>query len=209
MVKVTLSGKGELKAVHIDDRCLSPPTARSSRIDRGRTRRRAPQGGSRDAGEDEGGRWRVAAASAQVVLVVAVALPAAVAGPEIERLIQLLARLPGLGRALRAAPLFLIKKRERSWGRLPARCRPRWRRSRSAASAVISIRAVLARSAPTRGASLRSWWWWRTSPISGTRARARGRALPCARRHIAARRHRPAGPHIDALISARTGSGGD
>ncbi len=37
----------------------------------------------------------------------------AVAGPEIERLIQLLARLPGLGpRSARRAALHLIKKRE-------------------------------------------------------------------------------------------------
>jgi recombination protein RecR len=35
------------------------------------------------------------------------------AGPEIERLIQLLARLPGLGpRSARRVALFLIKKRE-------------------------------------------------------------------------------------------------
>jgi recombination protein RecR len=40
-------------------------------------------------------------------------MPKAVAGPEIERLIQLLARLPGLGpRSARRAALFLIKKRE-------------------------------------------------------------------------------------------------
>jgi recombination protein RecR len=38
---------------------------------------------------------------------------AAAAGPEIERLIQLLARMPGLGpRSARRAALFLIKKRE-------------------------------------------------------------------------------------------------
>src|SRR5262245_18120367 len=37
----------------------------------------------------------------------------AAAGPEIERLIQLLARLPGLGpRSARSAALFLIKKRD-------------------------------------------------------------------------------------------------
>ena len=37
----------------------------------------------------------------------------AIAGPEIERLIQLLARLPGLGpRSARRAALTLIKKRE-------------------------------------------------------------------------------------------------
>jgi len=40
-------------------------------------------------------------------------MPAISAGPEIERLIQLLARLPGLGpRSARRAALFLIKKRE-------------------------------------------------------------------------------------------------
>ena len=40
-------------------------------------------------------------------------MPTAVAGPEIERLIQLLARLPGLGpRSARRAALYLIKKRE-------------------------------------------------------------------------------------------------
>jgi len=40
-------------------------------------------------------------------------MPVAIAGPEIERLIQLLARLPGLGpRSARRAALHLIKKRE-------------------------------------------------------------------------------------------------
>ena len=40
-------------------------------------------------------------------------MPNVAAGPEIERLIQLLARLPGLGpRSARRAALFLIKKRE-------------------------------------------------------------------------------------------------
>ena len=40
-------------------------------------------------------------------------MPIAVAGPEIERLIQLLARLPGLGpRSARRATLHLIKKRD-------------------------------------------------------------------------------------------------
>lgn len=44
-----------------------------------------------------------------------------VAGPEIERLIQLLARLPGLGpRSARRAALFLIKKREAVMGPLAA-----------------------------------------------------------------------------------------
>jgi recombination protein RecR len=48
-------------------------------------------------------------------------MPTAVAGPEIERLIQLLARLPGLGpRSARRAALFLIKKREQVMAPLAA-----------------------------------------------------------------------------------------
>ncbi|HEY2228209.1 MAG TPA: recombination mediator RecR [Xanthobacteraceae bacterium] len=48
-------------------------------------------------------------------------MPVAVAGPEIERLIQLLARLPGLGpRSARRAALFLIKKREQVMAPLAA-----------------------------------------------------------------------------------------
>jgi recombination protein RecR len=48
-------------------------------------------------------------------------MPAAVAGPEIERLIQLLARLPGLGpRSARRAALHLIKKREQLMSPLTA-----------------------------------------------------------------------------------------
>jgi len=46
-------------------------------------------------------------------------MPKAVAGPEIERLIQLLARLPGLGpRSARRVALHLIKKREQLMGPL-------------------------------------------------------------------------------------------
>jgi recombination protein RecR len=48
-------------------------------------------------------------------------MPTAAAGPEIERLIQLLARLPGLGpRSARRAALFLIKKREQIMAPLAA-----------------------------------------------------------------------------------------
>jgi recombination protein RecR len=48
-------------------------------------------------------------------------MPTAVAGPEIERLIQLLARLPGLGpRSARRAALALIKKREQLMAPLTA-----------------------------------------------------------------------------------------
>jgi recombination protein RecR len=48
-------------------------------------------------------------------------MPTAIAGPEIERLIQLLARLPGLGpRSARRAALALIKKREQLMAPLTA-----------------------------------------------------------------------------------------
>jgi recombination protein RecR len=48
-------------------------------------------------------------------------MPTAAAGPEIERLIQLLARLPGLGpRSARRAALFLVKKREQIMAPLAA-----------------------------------------------------------------------------------------
>jgi recombination protein RecR len=48
-------------------------------------------------------------------------MPTAVAGPEIERLIQLLARLPGLGpRSARRAALALIRKREQLMAPLAA-----------------------------------------------------------------------------------------
>lgn len=46
-------------------------------------------------------------------------MPRAIAGPEIERLIQLLAKLPGLGpRSARRAALHLVKKREQLLGPL-------------------------------------------------------------------------------------------
>jgi recombination protein RecR len=46
-------------------------------------------------------------------------MPSSIAGPEIERLIQLLARLPGLGpRSARRVALHLIKKREQLLGPL-------------------------------------------------------------------------------------------
>ena len=77
----------------------------------------------------------------------------AIAGPEIERLIQLLARLPGLGpRSARRAALHLIKKREQLMAPLPAALQVAIERSRSAAPAATSTRRILARSAPIRGA---------------------------------------------------------
>ena len=59
-------------------------------------------------------------------------MPAIAAGPEIERLIQLLARLPGLGpRSARRAALFLIKKRELHHGAAWPRPADRDREDRS------------------------------------------------------------------------------
>src|SRR6185312_518265 len=72
-------------------------------------RRRAAQGRSRHAGKDARSHRRACAAAG----IETDLMPRAVAGPEIERLIQLLARLPGLGpRSARRAALHLIKKRE-------------------------------------------------------------------------------------------------
>src|SRR6202020_2553244 len=78
-------------------------------LDRGCARRRPPQARNSAAGQDAGDDRRPAAAAR----VETVLMPTIAAGPEIEGLIQLLARLPGLGpRSARRAALFLIKKRE-------------------------------------------------------------------------------------------------
>jgi recombination protein RecR len=56
-----------------------------------------------------------------LLIHVRLAMAATTAGPEIERLIQLLSRLPGLGpRSARRAALFLIKKREQIMAPLTA-----------------------------------------------------------------------------------------
>ncbi len=122
----------------------------------------------------------------------------AVAGPEIERLIQLLARLPGLGpRSARRAALALIKKREQLMAPLAGR-------ARDGDGAHLDLQAVrqyrqpepvhgVHRSAP-RSVGDRGGRGRRRSLGAGARPR-RERALSCARRHaVAARRHRPAGP---------------
>ena len=97
------------------------------------------------------------------------ASPCPVAGPEIERLIQLLARLPGLGpRSARRAALHLIKKREQLHGAAGDGAAGGDREDRrSAGPAAISTPRIPARSAPTRGAIPRSSWWSPTSPICG------------------------------------------
>ena len=96
-------------------------------------------------------------------------MAASVAGPEIERLIQLLARLPGLGpRSARRAALHLIKKREALMTPLAGALQVAIEQaSRSARPAAISIRKIPARSAPIRGAIPPPSSWSPTSPISG------------------------------------------
>ena len=106
-----------------------------------------------------------------------------VAGPEIERLIQLLARLPGLGPAFgpprRAAPHPQARDAAAAARRGDARRRRADRRP--ARSAATSTRAILARSAPIRAATLRPSWSSNRSAICGrSNGRARsGRAITC------------------------------
>ena len=116
-------------------------------------------------------------------------------GPEIERLVQLLARLPGLGpRSARKAALALIKRRTDLLEPLAAAMAV-------AAEKIVDLRGVRRmsiRSRRARSAAIR-----KRDPIADRRrrggrrslgARTRGRrdgALSCARRtSVAARRHR-------------------
>ena len=95
-------------------------------------------------------------------------MPSAVAGPEIERLIQLLARLPGLGpRSARRAALHLIKKREALMAPLTAALQVAIDKIQVCKTCGNIDTQTPARSAPTRGATHRSSWWLRTSLICG------------------------------------------
>ena len=74
-------------------------------------------------------------------------MPQSVAGPEIERLIQLLARLPGLGpRSARRAALHLIKKREQLLGPLSEALRV-------ASERIVVCRPAATSTPPTRARS--------------------------------------------------------
>ena len=94
-------------------RCSSRGQGRGRGPDRGRRQRRARQGRADRAGADEATspaacRCRRASSSSLQAHVIA-----PMNGPEIERLIQLLGRLPGLGpRSARRVALHLLKKRE-------------------------------------------------------------------------------------------------
>ena len=111
LVAVRMTAKMEVKGVKIDPSLMKAEerevledllvTAHND------ARRKAETG---DAGKDAGADRRARPAARAWSRP---EMAASVAGPEIERLIQLLARLPGLGpRSARRAALHLIKKRE-------------------------------------------------------------------------------------------------
>ena len=108
MVTVTLKGSGELKSVVIDPSLLAPDEAEVlSGPDCRRPRRRQAAAGYGPGRGDEVHR-RPLRRHARISEVLT-----ASAGPEIERLIALLAKLPGLGpRSARRSALALLKKRE-------------------------------------------------------------------------------------------------
>ncbi len=95
-------------------------------------------------------------------------MPRAVAGPEIERLIQLLARVPGLGpRSARRAALHLIKKREQLMSPLASAFEEVLGKiSTCRVCGNIDVRDP-ARSASTRPATPPCWSSSPTSPTSG------------------------------------------
>ena len=131
-------------------------------------------------------------------------MASAVAGPEIERLIQLLARLPGLGpRSARRAALHLIKKREALMTPLSAALQVATDKIRVCTTCgnIDTQDPCTVCTDPRRDARPSSWS--RTSRISGRWSGHRDqRALSCARRHaVAARRRRPAAPQHRSLVA--------
>ena len=110
MVSVRLTAKGDLKGVKIDDSLMKPSEKEiledllvAAHAD---ARRKAEAVMQEKMKGLTGGLPLPPGMNLDL-------MPTAVAGPEIERLIQLLARLPGLGpRSARRAALHLIKKRE-------------------------------------------------------------------------------------------------
>ena len=120
LVAVTLSGKGESEKRPRRRFALQAGPEGDPRRPRCRRARRCPPQARNHAGGQDAGAHRrpAAAARTETVLMAHEILPAPrtrrqLARPRDRRLIQLLARLPGLGpRSARRAALFLIKKRE-------------------------------------------------------------------------------------------------
>ena len=110
MVSVRLSAKGDLKGVRIDDSLMKPSEkeiVEDLLIAAHADARRKAEAVMQDKMKALTGGLPLPPGMNSDLM------PTAVAGPEIERLIQLLARLPGLGpRSARRAALHLIKKRE-------------------------------------------------------------------------------------------------
>ena len=204
LVTVTLNGKGEMAG--INDRRFTVETGRGGNLgrpDRGRPWGRQDQGRRRHEGEDARPNRRSSPSPrAQAVL-----MARAAAGPEIERLIQLLARLPGLGpRSARRAALHLVKKKEHLLDPLAAlprrdpRYDPHLRGLRQYRHAV-ALHAVRRRYARphTDLCGRRS----RRSMGAGA-GRGDQRPLPCVGRHaLAPRRCRARRPHDPKADRAR------
>jgi recombination protein RecR len=133
-----------------------------------------------------------------------------VTGPEIEKLIQLLAKVPGLGpRSARRAALHLVKKKDQLLVPLPAAMGEALDKVRicSCCGNVDTSDPCTVCTDPRRDG--RSSSSSRTSPTSG-RWSAPGdeREIPCARRHaVAARRRRPDDLNIRGLVD-RVAKGG-
>ena len=192
MVQLTLNGKGDVKRVKIDKAGGRPRRGRGAGgPDRRRIQRRPRQGRTpmpkARCGKLTGG------------LQLPRRLQAAVLGraalSELDTLIQLLARLPGLGpRSARRAALHLIKRREALMeplaAALPAAaaairpCRLRQSRHRR------SLRD-LPRPAARCGGDLRRRGSRRSVGVGAHRRLPR--PLPCARRHVVGARRRRAG----------------
>ena len=91
-----------------------------------------------------------------------------IAGPEIERLIQLLARLPGLGpRSARRAALHLIRKRQELMGPLADAMRVAHERIIVCSACGNVDTRDPCTSAPIPRATAACSSSWRPSPISG------------------------------------------
>ena len=199
MVSVRLSAKGDLKGVRIDDSLYKPSEKEiledllvAAHADARRKAEAVMQDKMKDASP---AACRCRRGSEALTL-----MPTAVAGPEIERLIQLLARLPGLGpRSARRAALHLIKKRELLMAPLGLRLADGDGEDRDLQD-LRQYRHAKSLHGVHRyaNATSRSSWWWPTSPTCG-RSSARTRstaaitcsAARCRRSTASARRISP------------------
>ncbi len=135
-----------------------------------------------------------------------------IVGPEIERLIQLLAKVPGLGpRSARRAALHLIKKKEQLLAPLAAAMGEAVDKVRvcSTCGNVDTIDPCSVCADPRRDGSVIIVVEDVADLWALERASRDECALPRARRHaVAARRHRPRRPQHQDAWSARVAEGG-